>query len=111
MALAWAAGVTDPNKAATARRIADDFDAVSAGIAAGAAGSPSGIKTVAEMEAKVAEKRDAMPEGDYERWRPWFAAFNKELVSRGLAGTGKRGTLPQYQEVFNRVSTGLRGVK
>lgn len=111
LAVAWAAEVTDPKKPVTAVRIADDFDLVASGIAAGAAGSPSGIKTIAQMEAKVAALRDAMPEGDYERWRPWFAAFNKELVSRGLAGTGKRGTLPQYQEVFNRVSTGLRGVK
>ena len=110
LALAWAVAVTDPDKAATAGKIADGFEEVSAGIAAGAAGSPSGIKTIAQMEAAVAAKRDALPDADYERWRSWFAEFNRELARRGLAGTGKRGTLPQYQEAFSGVAAGLRRV-
>jgi len=100
----WASAVAAEHRKA-AGKLADNFEAVASGMAAGAYKTPKDANQELTGRNRVVLGNDGAPL--LEAWRPWFVAWQQEVD--GLIAAGRvKVTVEDYQVLYRETVLGLR---
>lgn len=102
LAAQWAASVPAASRA-KAQPLADNFESISAAIAAG---DTAGIQ---DAVTRLKEKNGQTLGPDIKAWTPWFQSWEAE--AKKLAAAGKLPSQAEFGELFLETSQGLRSVR